>query len=790
MPRAPHPPWRCTTVGGGRADHWASIRHWEQWFFWTSAGVVSATGPSTTAASVAGRNPAAMDSPSVLDMRSPVAPQHEHRPSTMLRLRRTRPATIRFTDPGISDYETDLASEVVVCISVRAAAPLDSRGRSPAGGAEPTAHLLPAPGGAAAPPRVPEVEVVLTIFSRHEDTVGSLMISIRSQALPPPLVSRRLRLLHSGRLLADRGVLLVDWLDMLDARRASALAGTAADDFGFESRHLPAWERTVTLAAAPPPESGSCPTGEEEELAPLPPGAGDSVNVAGLRIPLAPLLHAVRPSVLAQHSISPGLGRRNTSLEEAVIRLPLQLPPDPAVLADLDAARAALARLVPQGMLSAWSSPLPYLLPLHTDQADVIFDQVPTDDDEDDAPATPRNKGKARATDTEVTAMTHQDASTPSGGTHVQAASLRPVSSIASDRVYLQCAVGAEDEPTGGSAAPIPPPALEDAGAETASGLDQLVASGALSAEEVERIRRVFLYSRPELLRGRTGDALQAGDEEAHIRALEEQWLSSAGPMGGTGEQGQAPVQTTGPGNASQAWVGMMVGFFFPFVSLFFIADRPHPSFFPTLSSHPRVVESDSESDTEEEEEEDEDEAEDEEIDVEAELPAGAQTHPADSRSETSLDATEPGEPHSHPLPDPSPEESLLAAPEADDEPLSDLAARVTQRRAERAASARVLRRRSEGARPQRRPRPTPLISLEWGGALRDALARGLRARRRAARWEARVTRERARRMAIEVRRRIRGGALVSPSVRSGVFVGIATNVFIAIFRWFFTPPP
>lgn len=888
-----------------------------------------------------------MRSPSPSPSRRPHTEPHLARwrapeDSADIRLRRVRPATVRFTDPSVTDYQTHLVSEVVVRLSVRAAPTAAQAADGPLAAertfSQPSTAVTEGAAGASngfdsvsasvsasasastsvtgvrardsrsSPPgsasvagqgyahgtseRAPEVEVNVSVLSRSESSVGTLVSSVRSDALPLSLKNRRLRLLHSGRLLADRGVLLVDWLDTLDARRAAALSGTpiAAEDGGLEARHLPAWERTVTLAAAPPPSATLSSTfpdeGDDSTLIPRPPGEGSYVAVAGLRIPLPPLLHAVRPSVLAQHSLplgAPGIGRRNHGTENAIFCLPLELPPDPAALADLDSARTALARLVPQSMRAAWTTAsAPHLLPLHATPGNVLFDQdgatsapnpltglpptssSPPDREESRLPlqVSSRDKGKGRATDIESGAIvppsdhgTTSPITTEETFAHI--ISSHDVVSIASERVYLQCAVGSEDEESqkGGGAEGTPSAlhtlpgsffteedetevesAQETSGAQSARGLDQLVASGALSSEEVDRIRRVFLYSRPELLRGRTGDALQARDEEAHIRALEDQWLSSAGPMGGaagpgaggtgggTAPQGQewGAADMQGGGTASQAWIGMMVGFFFPFTALFFIADRPHPSFFPTLSAHSRVVESDSESDLDETDDheldgEDEDRHEENDndpIDLEAELPAGAQqarpparfphtlrtprprlSSPADPQRSMAPPASAQeavGDPPAHMAGALSPPQPARINREEEDEPLADLASRVAQRRPS-SPPHQVRRYEARSARSSphtRRAAPVrPLVSLEWGDALRDALAQGLRARRRAARWEARVSHERSRRMAIEVRRRARGGALVSPSVRSGIFVGLATNIFIAIFRWFFTPP-
>ena len=109
---------------------------------------------------------------------------------------RTRPLTIRFTEPGVSD------------LSLR----VDSIERLPTD--EVDELLFDAEADdleAAAPSWVPLMR------AREEPTVRQLKQDIR--ALRPAVANRRIRLIHAGQLLRD-GIRIVPWLDTLDSHRS------------------------------------------------------------------------------------------------------------------------------------------------------------------------------------------------------------------------------------------------------------------------------------------------------------------------------------------------------------------------------------------------------------------------------------------------------------------------------------------------------------------------------------------------------------------------------------------
>ncbi|KAG8696069.1 hypothetical protein FRC09_008746, partial [Ceratobasidium sp. 395] len=96
------------------------------------------------------------------------------------------------------------------------------------------------------------------------------------------------------------------------------------------------------------------------------------------------------------------------------------------------------------------------------------------------------------------------------------------------------------------------------------TGFDRL-ASAEFTAEDIDSIRRQFHSQRPEAA---------DGDDDEHARALEEQWVDNM-DAGTTG---------TDPGDGEPMYPpylhGILMGFFFPLIPMFFLRELPPPAFF------------------------------------------------------------------------------------------------------------------------------------------------------------------------------------------------------------------
>ncbi|KAG9121196.1 hypothetical protein FRC07_002957 [Ceratobasidium sp. 392] len=96
------------------------------------------------------------------------------------------------------------------------------------------------------------------------------------------------------------------------------------------------------------------------------------------------------------------------------------------------------------------------------------------------------------------------------------------------------------------------------------TGFDRLASAG-FSAEDIETMRRQFHSRRPEAT---------DGDDEEHARALEEQWVDNM----------DAGLPGTDPGDGEPTYPpylhGILMGFFFPLMPMFFLRELPPPAFF------------------------------------------------------------------------------------------------------------------------------------------------------------------------------------------------------------------
>lgn len=124
--------------------------------------------------------------------------------------------------------------------------------------------------------------------------------------------------------------------------------------------------------------------------------------------------------------------------------------------------------------------------------------------------------------------------------------------------VHLQCSVGGSvsDEEAGDTGE-----TAAAAAAPESRGFDRLRQTAGLSEQDVELMRAQFRASTGFHL-ARSGDVLRQRDEEEHARALEEQWIESAGDQ---------PLAFGESGSVSfEVLKGLLIGFFFPLIPLFF----------------------------------------------------------------------------------------------------------------------------------------------------------------------------------------------------------------------------
>ncbi|GAA6050073.1 hypothetical protein JCM3770_001356 [Rhodotorula araucariae] len=148
-------------------------------------------------------------------------------------------------------------------------------------------------------------------------------------------------------------------------------------------------------------------------------------------------------------------------------------------------------------------------------------------DDEDELDALERGKGNGRAGDRDAEGLQEEE-----------------------QQIWLHCSVGdAEIEE------------VQDDKTQTAQitplqGFDRLRDAG-FSDEEIENLRAEFRETH-------TAPA-EAGDDAEHQRALEEQWMS-----GMTGQDEAAGGESAGSGNYYSLLKGISIGFFVPFLPLFF----------------------------------------------------------------------------------------------------------------------------------------------------------------------------------------------------------------------------
>ncbi|CAD6909548.1 unnamed protein product [Tilletia controversa] len=491
---------------------------------------------------------------------------------------RVRPVSVRFTDASIQDLDAELRGKPTILDNDNLADDGVDRAGAALGQRSSTlfdAHLEEEEGQ----PRsmgVEDEEELLQHLAEEEDIVRIFKQKIR--AARPSLAHRRLRLIHAGRILKD-GIKLVSWLDSLDSHRSAqeraanrstgliigegaraalgglreaAERGAALDLDSLTRRGRQGlgdlWRRfedderkegrTDDVEAAAGGERSAKAKGkarlidDDEERA-----SGPGWESAEAAPPRRAGVKVVEDRSADRVYIQCSIGDNMTPEEEA----------------EANAPRASVISSGLKGRLNPWapsSSPgtAQYSSPA-TGQSDpaIPAEHSPWADIDDDPFSDPT-----------------------SSWSNANRSQAGPLSSEADDGTAVR-------DPDSNEITDAP------------RGFDRLAATAGLSATEIEEMRSQFRQAAargwgdgvgqgaagPSGL-GRSGDVLREAEEEEHARALEEQWIDSMGE----GIEGDA--NRTGSGLLQARFEGLFVGFFFPFLPLFFWRDKSgHPARLP-----------------------------------------------------------------------------------------------------------------------------------------------------------------------------------------------------------------
>ncbi|CAE6428856.1 unnamed protein product [Rhizoctonia solani] len=122
--------------------------------------------------------------------------------------------------------------------------------------------------------------------------------------------------------------------------------------------------------------------------------------------------------------------------------------------------------------------------------------------------------------------------------------------------VWIHCSIGSEGDDTDGDK-------QQESQIAPLRGFDRLASAG-FSAEDIESMRRQFHAQRPEVL----------DQDDEHARALEEQWVDNmdSGLPGAESNDGEPMYPPY--------FHGILIGFFFPLIPMFFLRELPPPAFF------------------------------------------------------------------------------------------------------------------------------------------------------------------------------------------------------------------
>ncbi|KDN42913.1 hypothetical protein RSAG8_06439, partial [Rhizoctonia solani AG-8 WAC10335] len=123
--------------------------------------------------------------------------------------------------------------------------------------------------------------------------------------------------------------------------------------------------------------------------------------------------------------------------------------------------------------------------------------------------------------------------------------------------VWIHCSIGPEGEDIDED------DKLQEPQIAPLRGFDRLASAG-FSAEDIESMRMQFHAQRPEVL----------DQDDEHARALEEQWVDNmdSGLPGADSNDGEPMYPPY--------FHGILVGFFFPLIPMFFLRELPPPAFF------------------------------------------------------------------------------------------------------------------------------------------------------------------------------------------------------------------
>ncbi|CUA77567.1 hypothetical protein RSOLAG22IIIB_02584 [Rhizoctonia solani] len=123
--------------------------------------------------------------------------------------------------------------------------------------------------------------------------------------------------------------------------------------------------------------------------------------------------------------------------------------------------------------------------------------------------------------------------------------------------VWIHCSIGPEGEDLDEDDKPQEPQIAP------LRGFDRLASAG-FSAEDIESMRMQFHAQRPEVL----------DQDDEHARALEEQWVDNmdSGLPGADSNEGEPMYPPY--------FHGVLVGFFFPLIPMFFLRELPPAAFF------------------------------------------------------------------------------------------------------------------------------------------------------------------------------------------------------------------
>ncbi|KAK0549960.1 hypothetical protein OC846_003876 [Tilletia horrida] len=455
---------------------------------------------------------------------------------------RIRPVSVRFTDAGIADFEAELRGKPVLLEDELSEEEHGATIFDATAGRERRAEL----------PQYVEEELA-RILSEEEDIVRIFKQKIREAR--PSLAHRRLRLIHAGRILKD-GIKLVSWLDSLDAHRS-------------------AQERAAKISAS----TGLNALGENARAA-----------LGGLR-------------EAAERSGTLDLDRLTKRGRQFLRGLDQEGQGD--VEADAGAGAGTLsakakgkARLIDDEAVddatAGWESSAGQgYVPIKTVEdrsAERVYIQCSIGDEmtaEEEAEA---NAPRTAAVPPLLRSRPNPWAPNPGSDPQYDSSSIH--SRVNPPPVVVSPWADPDEDPFQTSTHAQQAGDAEgttDQAEGAPRGFDRLAATAGLSTADIEEMRSQFRLAaargwgdggaQPGVGSsglGRSGDVLREAEEEEHARALEEQWIDSMGE----GMEGDANRTGSGPLNAR--FQGLFVGFFFPFLPLFFWRDKTgHPARLP-----------------------------------------------------------------------------------------------------------------------------------------------------------------------------------------------------------------